>query len=208
MLLVGAFGVVLMQDRRPISFYNIALADRSLSKSAYEKEIMALALSIQHWCPYLLGRPFTVHTDQKSLKHLLDQRITTTDQQNWLSKLIGYRCSICYKRSICYKQNRAADALSRVHEGAELSQMLSYPQWLDGDTLCDGYDSDPQLQKIIQSLTSQPSSYPHFRLTNGRLYRKHKLVLSSSSQWILNCYMNTTTALIGAIPDFFALTKG
>ncbi|GKC33896.1 ty3-gypsy retrotransposon protein [Tanacetum coccineum] len=90
-------GAVLMQARRPISYFSKALSDMNLSKSAYEKEIMALALSIQHWRPYLLGRPFTVFTDQKSLKHLLEQRITTSDQQNWISKLLGYQFSICYK---------------------------------------------------------------------------------------------------------------
>lgn len=72
-------GAVLMQDRRPIAYYSKALSERTLSKSAYEKEIMDLALSIQHWRPYLLGHTFTVFTDHKSLKHLLEQRITTSD---------------------------------------------------------------------------------------------------------------------------------
>nr|GFB51970.1 hypothetical protein [Tanacetum cinerariifolium] len=30
------------------------------------------------------------------------------------------------------KENRAADALSRIHEGNELSSMVSFPQWFDG----------------------------------------------------------------------------
>jgi len=46
---------------------------------AYEK-LMAFALSIQHWRPYLMGRKFTVCTDQKSLRQLLQQRTTTMDQ--------------------------------------------------------------------------------------------------------------------------------
>lgn len=41
-------GAVLMQGRRPISFFSKTLAEKTLNKSAYEKEIMALALSIQH----------------------------------------------------------------------------------------------------------------------------------------------------------------
>jgi hypothetical protein len=43
---------------------------------------MVVALAIQHWQPYLLGWKFIVCTNQKSLKQLLLQRITTMDQQN------------------------------------------------------------------------------------------------------------------------------
>lgn len=70
-------GVVLTQDRKQIAYFNKALKDLTLSKSMYEKESMALVLAIQHWRPYLLGQKFTVYTDQKSLRYLLEQRITT-----------------------------------------------------------------------------------------------------------------------------------
>ncbi|PNY16120.1 (-)-germacrene D synthase-like protein [Trifolium pratense] len=46
------------------------------------RELMAVALAVQHWRPYL-GRHFIVTTDQKSLKQLWLQKITTPDQQNW-----------------------------------------------------------------------------------------------------------------------------
>ncbi|KAL4571524.1 hypothetical protein LXL04_018284 [Taraxacum kok-saghyz] len=158
-----------------------ALTEKTLAKSAYEKEIMALALSIQHWRPNLLGRNFTVFTDQKSLKHLLEQQITTPDQQNWLAKLMGYHFSIAYKPG---HENRAADALSRIHEGSELLTMVSSPQWLDGANLLDGYESDPKIQRIMQHITTDPLAYPKFALHNGRLYYKHKLVLPTNSPWI------------------------
>lgn len=48
-------GVVLMQNLRPIEFFSKALVDCNLSKSAYEQEIMGLALAIQHWKAYLTG---------------------------------------------------------------------------------------------------------------------------------------------------------
>ncbi|XP_022631822.1 uncharacterized protein LOC111240655 [Vigna radiata var. radiata] len=75
-------GAVLMQDKKPIAYFSKALSEGKLSKSIYEKELMALVLAIQHWRPYLVGQKFIVHTDQKSLRHLLEQRITTQSQQD------------------------------------------------------------------------------------------------------------------------------
>lgn len=70
-------------------YFSKALEERNLAKSAYEKELMAVALAIQHWRPYLLGRKFVVQTEQKSLRQLLLHRITTMDQQNWAATLLG-----------------------------------------------------------------------------------------------------------------------
>ena len=51
---------------------------------------MAIVLALQKWRHYLLGRHFKVQTDQKSLCHLLDQRVMGAEQQKWLMKLLGY----------------------------------------------------------------------------------------------------------------------
>nr|KYP53272.1 Retrovirus-related Pol polyprotein from transposon 297 family [Cajanus cajan] len=70
-------GAILMQAGFPITYFSKALGERSLTKSTYEKELMAVALAIQHWHPYLLGCRFIVRIDQKSLKQLMQQRIIT-----------------------------------------------------------------------------------------------------------------------------------
>lgn len=54
---------VLSQDKRPIAYFSKALSETSLTKSVYEKELMALVLAIQHGWPYLLGQRFTVYID-------------------------------------------------------------------------------------------------------------------------------------------------
>lgn len=82
-------GVILMLDKRPIAYFSKALSDGALSKSAYEKEMMALVLAIQHWRPYLIGKRFQVHTDQRSLRHLLQQQVTTPAQQHWALNSLG-----------------------------------------------------------------------------------------------------------------------
>jgi hypothetical protein len=52
--------------------------------------MLAIVKTIRKWRHYLLGKPFIVRTDHKSLKYLLEQRITTPAQTRWLPKLMGY----------------------------------------------------------------------------------------------------------------------
>lgn len=110
-------------DRHPIAYFSKIFSPKNLTKSAYECEIMALALAVQHWRHYFLGRKFRVFSDQKSLGYLLHQRITTPDQQNLVAKLLGYNFEIIYKPC---RDNCNADALSCC-EDRSYNSMLSFP---------------------------------------------------------------------------------
>ncbi|KOM51585.1 hypothetical protein LR48_Vigan09g024400 [Vigna angularis] len=180
----GGIGAVLTQNRRPIAFYTKALSENTLSKSIYEKELMALVLAIQHWRPYLVGRKFTVHTDQRSLKYLLEQRITTQSQQNWLAKLMGYEFEIVYRKG---SMNQAADALSRKHEGEREErelQAISKPFWPDFQEILKEVEEDSELQKVIAGLKHDSNSHGAYTLENERLHYKGRLVISANSTWI------------------------
>lgn len=174
-------GAVLMQKKKPIAYFSKALSKNNLSKSAYEKELMALVLAVQHWRPYLLGRRFVVYSDQKSLRHLLQQRITTADQQNWIAKLLGYHFEVVYKPG---PENKAADALSRIHEEVELKGITSFPICLQEQQIQHEVRNDPYLQKVVTDLQQNPTSQPGFQLIKGRLFYHNRLVLSSSSDCI------------------------
>lgn len=105
-----------------MAVYSKALKGSALNLSTYKKEMLAIVKAIRKWHPYLLGRPFTLRMDQKSLKYLLEQRITTPAQARWLPKLLRYDYEIEYKRG---KENGGADALSRVVEFNFLA--ISFP---------------------------------------------------------------------------------
>ncbi|CAH9076384.1 unnamed protein product [Cuscuta epithymum] len=173
-------GAVLMQERRPIAYFSKSLANRTLSKSAYEREMMGLALAVQHWRPYLIGRKFIVRTDHRSLKHLLTQRIATPSQQVWVAKLLGYDFDIEYKTGI---SNTAADALSRRGEEAELAA-ISIPEWIGLADIEEEQRNDTNLRDIIQAVEADPNSMPGYELKGRRLIFKGRLVLASDSKWI------------------------
>lgn len=63
-----AIGAILSQKGQPN--FNEALKGKAFNLSTYEKEMLATIKAVQKWCQYLLGRPFIVRTNQRSLKYL------------------------------------------------------------------------------------------------------------------------------------------
>jgi hypothetical protein len=174
----SGIGAILMQEKKPIAYFSKALGVKNLAKSAYEKELMAVVLAIQHWRPYLLGRKFVVASDQKSLKQLLQQRIVTVEQQNWTAKLLGYDFEIVYKQG---KLNKGADALSRIHEVGEMAVMHSQVQWLQIEQVKAENLKDEKLQQIMLDLQQNPNSWVGYEYKHGVLMYENRLVLSNKS---------------------------
>ena len=111
---------------------------------------------VDRWRPYPQHREFIIKTDQKSLTHLDDQRLSTPWQQKALTKLLGLQYRICYKKGA---ENWVADALSRRpdldQDTATLNQLVSssvVPKWLE--EVMQGYENDAQAQKILGVLAT------------------------------------------------------
>lgn len=121
-------------------------------KLVYERELMAVVLSVQKWRHYLLGQKFTVLSDQRALKHLLEQREIQPEYQRWLTKLLGYDFEIKYHSGLL---NKAANALSRVTYIEEL-RALSVPSVIDLSIVQEEVQRDPELVKIRQELIEDP----------------------------------------------------
>jgi len=109
-------GVVLMQEGRPLAFEIWPLEGKDLQKPIYEKEMMAIIHALKKLRPYLIGRHFKVKKNHDSLKYFLEQRISSKDQQKWVTKMMGYDFEIIYKKG---KHNFVEDALSRKNEDVE-----------------------------------------------------------------------------------------
>ena len=132
-------GAVLMQDEKPLAYFNHKLSPQAQAKLVYERELMAMVLAIRKWRPYLLGHKFIIHTDQQSLKYLLEQRVVEGEYHKWLLKLMGYHFDIQYKPG---KENTAADALSRLPTEVTLAT-ISVPFVLDFGELEEQVVDDP-----------------------------------------------------------------
>jgi hypothetical protein len=100
---------VLHQGAGPVAFFSRPFAARHLKLAAYEREFIGLVQVMRHWRPYLWGRQFLIQTDHFSLKYLLDQRLTTVPQRQWISKLFGFDFTVEYRPE---RLNTVADALS------------------------------------------------------------------------------------------------
>lgn len=116
--------------------------------------------------------------NQRSLKYLLEQKITTPFQHMWLSKLMGNTFEIQYKQG---KENVAADALSRISSSQFLHITLSQAHHTFYEELKQLWDTDPSLKKIITELQTNPSLHAAYSFVNGELCRRGKLVFGNDT---------------------------
>lgn len=170
-------GAILMQEGRPIAFLSQALKGKALDLSTYEKELLALVLSVKKWRPYLLGQRFTVRTDQKSLKYLLEQRNGTPTPQRWLSRLLGYDFRVEYRKG---KENTAADALSRrLEDGTLMGMSTPATSWID--SIRAEYQTSLELQKLMERFKTGDLDLTRFTCPDGLLFYKGQLYIGTNS---------------------------
>lgn len=138
-------GAVLQQDEHPVAYMSKPLGPRNRGLSTYEKKCLAVLMAIEQWRPYLQHREFIIHTDQRSLVHLDDQRLTTVWQHKAFTKLLGLQYKICYRKG---PENNAADALSRRSHDPVLalnSVTTCHPAWLHEIQV--SYSTNPHASK-------------------------------------------------------------
>lgn len=159
--------------------------------STYEKEMLAVVLTVQKWRGYLLSQPFTIRTDQEALKHLLTQKITTLVQQKWLTKLLGFDYKIEYKKG---RDNFVASPLSRLHDSGEDGNgelnaiSVVIPKWKVDLKL--SWEQDPAVQPTLAQLAIDSASDPNYTLEGGELRYQGKLFVGAVGKLRLNIIHN------------------
>ena len=101
----------LLESARPVAFDSMQLKGTELNYPVHEKELLAIVCALKHWRTDLLGVPFTVYTDHRTLENFMTQKHLSRRQARWQEFLSQYDYRIVYVRG---EDNTAADALSRL----------------------------------------------------------------------------------------------
>ena len=135
-------GAVLQQhhstsNTRPLAFFSVKLDNAQRKYSAFDRELLAIYLSIRHFRWLLEGRRFCVLSDHKPLSFAL-HRLTdawSARQQRQLSYIAEFTSDV---RHVAGKANVVADALSRPAAAiaAPSSQRVDYTQLAAAQQVC------------------------------------------------------------------------
>ncbi|KFD62789.1 hypothetical protein M514_25069 [Trichuris suis] len=69
-----AIAAVLNQLGKPVAFFSRTLLPHEKRYPAIEKEAQAIIEAVRHWQHYLIGRRFTIKTDQRCVSFMFDRR--------------------------------------------------------------------------------------------------------------------------------------
>jgi hypothetical protein len=172
-------GAVLLQNGHPIAFLSRALGPKLQGLSTYEKECLAILMAVDKWRPYLQHAEFIIRTDQRSLVHLDDKRLSTPWQHKALTKLLGLTYKIVYKKGA---DNRVADALSRhIHDDTE--ELLAVSQckadWLE--EVAKGYQMDPVAVDKLEQLATK-THQGNYTFRQGLIRYKGRLWIGNNDK--------------------------
>ena len=119
---------MLQQNGHPIAFVSKALGPRNQALSIYEKEYLAILMAIDHWRQYLITNEFIILTDQQSLVHLDDQKLSTPWQHKALIKMLGlqYKSKETSQRGTYHFAVHELEQKAQSHKSRRISQ--SFPQ--------------------------------------------------------------------------------
>ena len=108
-----------VRNEKPIYYLSHKLSDTQTRWSTIEKEAFAIHFALQKLDHYLHNAEFTIRTDHKPLKYLLDSPMQNKQIQLCALGIAGYNCKIEYIKGT---DNSCADLLSRIPQSAGLTQ--------------------------------------------------------------------------------------
>ena len=121
-----AISAVLTQNGCPVGFHSRTLHGSELGHSSVEKEAKAIVDAVKKWDYLLVGKHFTIITDQQPVSYMFStdhkNQIKNAKIARWRVELSQFDYNIVYRAG---KNNVAADMFTRVYCSAVSSEPLS-----------------------------------------------------------------------------------
>ena len=142
----------------PLSFYSTKLNNAQQKYSAFDKELLAIYLSIIHFRYMLEGRNFHVITDHKPLTHAFAQKFEKCSPRRLrqLEFISQFTTDLRYLKG---SQNLVADALSRIEE-------IVLPVKIDYIVIAEQQLKDDQLKEFLENVSETSLKLKLIKLTN------------------------------------------
>ncbi len=111
----GAIGAVLSQEQdgkwRPVLFLSKSLSVTKQNYKIYDKELLAIMLTLEEWRHYLMGayQDFEIWIDHQNLQYFWKPQKVNRHQACWITKLAEYHFTLHHKVETV---NKKADLLS------------------------------------------------------------------------------------------------
>ncbi|GBE79178.1 Transposon Tf2-1 polyprotein [Sparassis crispa] len=100
-----------LETAHPVAFESCTLKGAELNYPVHEKELLVIVHALKKWCVNLLGVPFTIYTDHRTLENFFHQKELSRRQAHWQEFLVQYDFDI---RNIKGEENITADILSCI----------------------------------------------------------------------------------------------
>ncbi|GFW99657.1 hypothetical protein TNCV_3418901 [Trichonephila clavipes] len=139
---VGGSLMQLCQNNwEPVVFLSVKLSKSQQKWSTYDRELLAMYISVKHFRHMLEGRDFIIYTDQKPLMYAFMQNPDKCSPRQWrhLDFISQFSTDV---RHINGTRNAVADALSRI----EVNQISN--SFLDFEALSKAQLEDNELQSF------------------------------------------------------------
>ena len=167
-----ACGAVLTQDGNVVEFYSKTFSPVEQRYSCHEREALAMVIAILHFKQILLGVPFTLYTDHRSLQWWFLRPPVNERHARWIVKIQDMIFRVVH---IDGKENVLADLMSRPG-GLRKATLEELHDHLQVNAITTGVDPDKfrlaQNQEFVSSCKLKPEDHKvidgfHYSLESG-----------------------------------------
>jgi len=93
----------------PIAFDSMTFKNAELNYPVHKKELLTIIHALKKWCIDLLGSPFLIYTNHKTLENFNIQKDLLQSQVHWMEFMSQFDAKVMYIKG---KENTVANALS------------------------------------------------------------------------------------------------